>query len=79
MKKLRSLPFTRKIIYSGAILTLSIIAAYLFFNYDDIYFTYSPKKATFSRLEKIRKEKKGKVIRYLDQQKTIGKTISNND
>jgi len=79
MKKLRSLSFTGKIIYSGTILTLSIIAAYLFFNYDDIYFTYSPKKATFSRLEKIRKEKKGKVIRYLDQQKSIGKKISNNN
>ncbi len=79
----RNLTYTflsRKILIIGLPSVLIIIAIYLYFNFDDIYFNYNPKKATFSKLEKIRKEKKAKVTHYLDQQKARGvQTCQNND
>ena len=72
--------FSRRILIIGIPSVLLIFAVYLFFNFDDIYFNYNPKKATFSKLEKIRKEKKAKVTHYLDQQKARGvQTCQNND
>lgn len=71
--------FTKMTLFIGVPLTMSIIAIYLFFNFDDIYFHYNPTKATFSKLERIRKEKKSKVIHYLDQQKSAGEKASQND
>jgi len=71
---------SRKILIIGVPAVLLIFAIYLFFNFDDIYFNYNPKKATFSKLEKIRNEKKNKVTHYLDQQKAKGvQTCQNND
>jgi len=71
---------TRKTLIIGGPLVLLIFALYLFFNFDDIYFDYNPKKATFSKLEKIRNEKKAKVTHYLDRQKAKGmQTCQNND
>ncbi len=72
--------FTKKKLIAGVPLILFGVAVYLFLNFDDIYFNYSPKKATFSKLEKIRQSKKAKVTRYLDKQKEMGKKAScNND
>ncbi len=70
----------RKTLIFSVPFILLIFAVYLFFNFDDIYFNYNPKKATFSKLEKIRNEKKAKVTHYLDQQKARGaQTCQNND
>lgn len=69
-----------KTLIIGVSSVLLLFAVYLFFNFDDIYFNYNPKKATFSKLEKIRNEKKAKVIHYLDQQKERGvQACQNND
>ncbi len=71
---------SRKTLIIGVPSVLLIFAVYLFFNFDDIYFKYNPKKATFSKLERIRKEKKAKVTHYLDQQKARGvQMCQNND
>ena len=79
-RKLKCKFMTRKTLIIGVPLVLFIFALYLFFNFDDIYFDYNPKKATFSKLEKIRKEKKAKVTHYLDRQKAKGmQTCQNND
>ncbi len=79
----RNLTYTflsRKTLIIGLPSVLIIIAIYLFFNFDDIYFKYNPKKATFSKLESVRNEKKAKVTHYLDQQKARGvQTCQNND
>ena len=79
----RNLTYTflsRKPLIIGLLSVLIIIAIYLFFNFDDIYFKYNPKKATFSKLESIRNEKKAKVTHYLDQQKARGvQMCQNND
>ena len=77
--KMKHIFFTKRTLLIGVPLVLSIITLYSFFYYDDIYFKYNPKKATFSKLERIRKEKKAKVTRYLDQQKTNGEKVSHND
>ncbi|MFV1976603.1 MAG: hypothetical protein ACC651_12710, partial [Candidatus Scalindua sp.] len=71
-RNLNSNYFTWKTLIIGVFSVLFIFAIYLFFNFDDIYFYCNPKKATFSKLEKIRKEKKAKVTHYLDQQKARG-------
>lgn len=71
---------SRKILSISVSSVLLIFAVYLSFNFDDLYFNYNPKKATFLKLEKIRKEKKEKVTHYLDQQKARGvQTCQNND
>ena len=71
---------SRKILIISVSSVLLIFAVYLFFNFEDIYFNYNPKKATFLKLEKIRKEKKAKVTHYLDQQKARGvQTCQNNE
>ena len=64
--------FTWKKLIIGVPSISLIFATYLFINFDDIYFNYNPKKATFSKLESIRDEKKSKVTHYLDQQKAKG-------
>ena len=70
----------RKILIIGVPSVLVIFAVYLFYNFDDIRFHYNPKKATFSKLESIRNEKKAKVTHYLDQQKARGvEACQNND
>ena len=70
----------RKTLIIGVPSILVIFAVYLFFNFDDIFFHYNPKKATFSKLESIRNEKKAKVTHYLDQQKARGvEACQNND
>lgn len=70
----------RKTLIIGVPSVLVIFAVYLFFNFDDIFFHYNPKKATFSKLESIRNEKKAKVTHYLDQQKARGvEACQNND
>ncbi|MHC4270004.1 MAG: cache domain-containing protein, partial [Planctomycetota bacterium] len=71
--------FNKKTLIIGASLTLFGVAVYLLFNFNDIYFNYSPKEATFSKLEKIRKSKKAKVTRYLDHQKMRGEKVSHNN
>lgn len=71
--------FAGKILFIGVPAALFILAISLYLKGDDIYFKHSPKKATFSRLERVRNEKKAKVIRYLDQQKSIGERVSQND
>lgn len=71
--------FTKKTLFIGVPLALSINALCFFFYFDDIYFTYNPKKATFYKLEKIKKAKKAKVTRYLDHQKEIGEKTSQSD
>jgi len=72
--------FTWKTLIIGVSSVLFIFAIYLFLNFDDIYFNYNPKKATFSKLESIRNEKKAKVTHYLDQQKARGvQMCQNND
>jgi len=71
---------TNKKLIIGVTSILIIFAVYLFFNLDDIYFNHNPKKATFSKLESIRNEKKAKVKHYLDQQKARGvEACQNND
>ncbi len=70
--------FTRKRLIVGVSITLFGMAAYLFLNFDNIFFSYSPKKVTFSKLERVRKSKKAKVTRYLDKQKEIGEKASHN-
>ena len=77
--KLKHEHFTRKNLIIGVSLILFGVAVYLFFNFNDIYFNYSPKKATFSKLEKIRQSKKAKVTRYLEKQKEMGEKASHND
>ncbi len=77
--KMKHIFVTKRTLFIGVPLVLSIITLYSFFYYDDIYFKYNPKKATFSKLERIRKEKKAEVTRYLDQQKTKGEKVSHND
>lgn len=42
--------FTKKTLCIGVPLVLSIIALYLFFNFDDIYFKYNPKKTVLAEL-----------------------------
>lgn len=70
----------RKTLIIGVPSVLVIFAVYLFLNFDDICFHYNPKKATFSKLESIRNEKKAKVTHYLDQQKARGvEACQNND
>ena len=64
--------FTWKKLIIGVPSILLIFAVYLYINFDDIYFNYNPKRATFSKLESIRDEKKTKVTHYLDQQKAKG-------
>ncbi len=72
--------FSRNKLIIGVSSILLIFVVYLFLNYDDIYFNYYPKKATFSKLENIRGEKKVKVTHYLDQQKEKGvQTCQNKD
>jgi len=72
--------FTSKKLIIGVPSILLIFGIYLFINFDDIYFNYNPKKATFSKLESIRDEKKAKVTHYLDQQKAKGvQTCKNKD
>ena len=53
--------FTWKKLIIGVPSILLIFAVYLYINFDDIYFNYNPKRATFSKLESIRDEKKTKV------------------
>jgi len=77
--KLKRSCFNKKRLTIGVSLTLFGVAVYLFCNFDNIYFNYSPKKATFSRLERIRKSKKAKVTRYLDKQKETGEKASHNN
>ncbi len=72
--------FTRKKLVIGVPSFLLILAVYLSINFNDIYFNYNPKKATFSKLESIRDEKKDKVTNYLDRQKAKGvQTCQNRD
>ncbi len=71
--------FTRKKLIIGVPSILLIFGVYLFINFNDIYFNYNPKKATFSKLESIRDEKKAKVTHYLDQQKAKGVQICQNN
>lgn len=52
---------------------------FAYFYYDKICFASAPKKYTFRKLEKIRSEKKEKVIRYLDQQYRKGNRFSENE
>ena len=79
-RKLKYKFLSRKVLIIGVPSVLLLFAVYLFFNFDDIYFKYNPKKATFSKLESIRNEKKAKVTHYLDQQKARGmQTCQNND
>ncbi len=78
--KLKRKFITRKTLIIGVPLMLFIFALYLFINFDDIYFNYNPKKATFSKLERIRNQKKAKVTHYLERQKAKGvQTCQNND
>lgn len=77
--KMKRKYFSKKTFLIGVPLALLTIALGFFFCFDDIYFKYNPKKATFAKLEKIRIEKKGKVTRYLDHQKTLGEEISQNN
>ena len=71
---------TGKSLIIGVPSILLIFGIYIFINFDDIYFNYDPKQATFSKLESIRDEKKAKVTHYLDQQKAKGLlTYQNND
>ena len=79
-RKLNHNFFNRKILIIGVSSLFFIFAVYLCFNFDDIYFNYNPKKATFSKLESIRNIKKTKVAHYLEQQKARGvQTCQNND
>ena len=79
-RKLNHNFLNRNTLIIGVSSVLLIFAVYLYFNFDDIYFNYNPKKATFSKLESIRDEKKAKVTHYLDQQKARGvQTCQNND
>jgi len=71
--------FTSKKLIIGVPSILLIFGVYMFINFDDIYFNYNPKKATFSKLESIRDEKKAKVTHYLDQQKAKGVQICENN
>ncbi len=71
--------FTGKVLLIGVPSVLLILVIYLFCNFDDIYFKYNPKRATFSKLERIRNEKKAKVTHYLDQQKVRGVQTCQND
>jgi hypothetical protein len=77
--KMKHISFTKKTLFIGVPSVLSMIALYLFFNLEDIYFKYNPKYAIFSRLGRIRKEKKARVTHYLDQQKALGEKVSHND
>ncbi len=72
--------FVRNKFIIGVPSVLLILSVYLFINFDNIYFNYNPKKATFSKLESARDEKKSKVTQYLDQQKERGiQSCQNND
>ena len=71
--KLKYEHFTRKNLIIGVSLILSGVAVFLFLNFNDIHFNYSPKKATFSKLEKIRQSKKAKVTRYLEKTERNGR------
>ncbi len=72
--------FVRNKFIIGVPSVLLILSVYLFINFDNIYFNYNPKKATFSKLESARDEKKSKVTQYLDQQKEKGiQACQNND
>ncbi len=70
---------TKKRISLFILSTISILALYLFFHFDELYFNYNPKRATFSKLEKIRKKKKSKVMHYLDAQRETGEELAQND
>ena len=48
-RKLKCKFMTRKTLIIGVPLVLLIFALYLFFNFDDIYFDYNPKKATLKK------------------------------
>ena len=61
--------FSSKILIIYVPSVLFVFAIYMFFNFDDIYFDYNPKKATFLKLESIRDEKKAKITHYLDSRK----------
>ena len=79
-RKLKNSFISRRVLITGVSSALLIFVIYISFNFDDIYFNHNPKKATFSKLEKIRKEKKAKVTHYLDQQKAKGlQTCQNKD
>ena len=58
-RKLKNSFISRRVLITGVSSALLIFVIYISFNFDDIYFNHNPKKATFSKLEKIRKEKKG--------------------
>ncbi|MCP5002926.1 MAG: hypothetical protein GY941_03105 [Planctomycetes bacterium] len=70
--------FTKKALYVFVPLALSILLFCMYFHFDDLYFGFNPKRATFSRLEKIRKEKKSQVLHYLETQRITGERASHN-
>ena len=62
----------RKKIYLGCSLLLLGIIFDIYLYSDGRYFIDNPKKATFTKLENLRNEKKTKIINYLEYQKQSG-------
>lgn len=71
-------PNSKKVVMACGMLMLLGICWLSYQHFNNSYFVKYPKKATFAKLEKIRKEKKETVIDYLNQQSAKGNQISEN-
>ncbi len=69
----------RKVRITCIILLLLGACSIWYFCFDNIYFSLFPKKYTFTKLGRIRTEKKNEVIDYLEQQCRKGNQYSKNE